>query len=206
MEIKYFGVRENFYSGPFDTRHLGKFPLTRECLRIRKTGERVENPDKLPVCHAISGINGSDKWTENSDRCLLVVISGQTALSEPLSMVAHVAPGAITQASNPFLEEYPDLLSDFARQAQIQRHAFIAGGDGELTRFTNCRLYQEMINQLTLTHKRTLGISTRALPRKETKGKTHLYFKNGERVYVVETNAMEAHVKPTPLPAGLKTI
>jgi len=211
MEIKYFGVNKEPERGHFwrpesdSPLYLGDFPLPIEVMRVRRTTEDVGTLDwSNPAVYLMTDINSHNKRAEYVARDVATIVSGQTPRGETVSLLTVVIGYAIlSEKHRRFEQAYRLALSALAEQTQEEnRFAFIAGGDN----VEGGWLHRLMTEKLALMHRMVLQIPTKVLPCKVNRGETHVYLKNGQAVYVVETGITRAQSEPTLLKPNLTEI
>ncbi len=174
-----------------------------ECSAIRLNGECVRDPSDTIFSYTKSQIDGSDKWTEETERCIIPILSGKARNGDALSYMLHISPAAFdTYHYSPFRDislgelkkEYARLLSEFAEKTQEDtRSILIAGGSRQL-RYAledynplNFFRYGSMARWVSRMHRKILHTPSVILPPKKFSGRTYVYFNtNQEIAHVVE--------------------
>lgn len=192
-----------------------------ECLAIRENGQRVGNPDNSYFPLYKSSLDTSDKWTEEAERCLVVILSGQTTDSDRISSLLHISPAAFGTGSFHlsdnwnkyayFQSEYQELLSELRERTLPETRSILIAGSRRsflslLEDFSLYTGYEAMVRKITRMNQKMLDLSTTVLRPKHFDGQTDVYFDNSQqKAYIVESTYRRWQNKKPVKPAILST-
>lgn len=171
-----------------------------DCLRIRRDGLLVQNPDNYLGFYQASALDSENKSTEKAISCIISLLAGRSLDGLPISQVVHMAPGAFLHRD--LLQPYLQALVSFREQTVSgSRSGTILGGtfydesfkSDELDTLMLPRRYLVIIATLATMHQEILKTEPDILAPKTYYGTTNLYFDNDQQTgYVIETGQQSA--------------
>jgi len=148
--------------------------------------EHVPDPDSLGYdrFHALSAVSAAEKYTYNSDLCVIPVHVGESLKGKMVKVVDHVAPGAISDGK--FWTEYCLQLEDFGSRVERNSIQSMIFGGRDSEEGDSISGYSEMVGLISEVNKEMLGVRTFALQPKPLigTGKTDVFV--GSKILVVD--------------------
>jgi len=127
--------------------------LSHEDLANWNKAEYIEDPYRSDF--SMSGVNVTDKRTENVTRCIVVVIFGIHS-GQRYSQLLHISPAISTNILRHiiFNRRFRKILRDFSRVAQVEAVQTYGGFDGSskaeaFGARTNTEVYRDMIRLIS---------------------------------------------------------
>lgn len=166
---------------------------------IKGIGECVPNPDIDRVVLTLSGFNNSDKFTEECQRCMVLILCGQNSRGEPNSLVLHMTTSAV---SRPFLLRGYSEVRQFVQGTEVEsRKALVLGGyytSLPEDPYSHRIVYKALVRKVVGIAMSSFGIEPAILPPKADQGSTNVYLSNNDQKITVIQSVNSAPFEQTP--------
>ncbi len=177
------------------------------CKIIKSQGFFVPNPDKQEpkTNYEYSILDESMKFTEEAQRCIVLILAGLSRENHHLSLCAHLTPRIIA-CRDDFYRDFGNNVQIFTEQTvDNSRIAVTAGGlfgwfsDSE-NRFYNLReTYLQMLTTIDHLVWKIAGIPRIMLPPKTDYGLTHVYYETESRKIIILETGQEENPNRKPI-------
>ncbi len=199
-------IEKHFLPEPLAPRaSLHNLSQISEVASIRQTGTEVLYPDS-GVSYTFSPPDQSDKYTNNLDRCITVILAGKTPKTQDeMSALLHISPFFLVDeraqdSLSVLLEQFKEITAKGAPKAIIAGGLVIRGG---YTNLSYKEEYQTLISNVQANLKETLDTTAVVVnpKRKNPHNLTHIYYETStQTAHIIESGAASRREKRPQIP------